>query len=185
MIKFKRTNKTLIEVGFMLRKGLQDELKFQKHNATGRLSRGLRYHIKDNVLSMMSSVSYWKAVNNPLFAKIPNLKTIERWMGQRNIEGGKLIAMAILKRLSNGKKIGQKANYGNRNYPNNSMRQPYAYYTEGNSIPRRTNFAGYTANKFKDKIVAKLAPSIGKDIADMIAAQIKKNNPTINVQKAF
>jgi hypothetical protein len=184
-MKLKRTDKTLIEVGFMLRKGLQDELKFQKHNATGKLSRGLRYHIKNNVLSMMSSVSYWKAVNNPLFAKIPNLKTIERWMGQRNIEGGKLVAMSILKRLSNGKKVGQKANYGNRNYPNNSMRQPYAYYTEGNSIPRRTNFAGYTANKFKDKIVAKLAPSIGKDIADMIAAQIKKNNPKTNVQKAF
>ena len=43
MIKFKHTNITLREVGDMLRKGLQDELKAQKHNATGRLSRGLKY----------------------------------------------------------------------------------------------------------------------------------------------
>ena len=172
MIKFKRTNKTLIEVGFMLRKGLQDELKAQKHNATGKLSRGLKYHIKNNVLSMMSSVSYWKAVNNPLFAKIPNLNAIQSWM---NVKGLKGSAVAILRKLSNGKKVGQKANYG----------QPYVSWTQGNKPFRRTDFAGHTANKFKDKIVEKLAPSIGKDVADMIAEQIKKNNPTINVQKAF
>ena len=164
MIKFKRTNKTLIEVGFMLRKGLQDELKAQKHNATGRLSRGLKYHIKNNVLSMMSSVSYWKAVNNPLFAKIPNLNAIQSWMDVKGLKGS---AVAILRKLKN-------KGYG----------KPYSFWTEGNKI-RRTDFAGYTANKFKDKIVQKLAPSIGKDVADMIAAQIKKNNPTINVQKAF
>jgi hypothetical protein len=164
MIKFKRTNKTLIEVGFMLRKGLQDELKAQKHNATGKLSRGLKYHIKNNVLSMMSSVSYWKAVNNPSFAKIPNLSAIERWMSVKSLKGS---AVAILRKLKN-------KGYG----------KPYSFWTEGNKI-RRTDFAGYTANKFKDKIVQKLAPSIGKDVADMIAEQIKKNNPTINVQKAF
>ena len=78
MIKFKKTNRTLIEVGFMLRKGLRQELIDQKHNATGKLSRGLRYHIKGNVLSIHSSVSYWKAVNNPFFAKIPNLNAIKK-----------------------------------------------------------------------------------------------------------
>ena len=164
MIKFKRTNKTLIEVGFMLRKGLQDELKAQKHNATGKLSRGLKYKVKDNVLSIISSVSYWKAVNNPSFAKIPNLSAIERWMSVKSLKGS---AVAILRKLKN-------KGYG----------KPYSFWTEGNKI-RRTDFAGYTANKFKDKIVQKLAPSIGKDVADMIAEQIKKNNPTINVQKAF
>ena len=164
MFKFKRTNKTLIEVGFMLRKGLQDELKFQKHNATGKLSRGLRYHIKNNVLSMMSSVSYWKAVNNPLFAKIPNLSAIESWMKSKSMTGS---AAPILRKLKN-------KGYG----------KPYSVWTEGNRL-RRTDFAGYTARKFKDKIVDKLAPSIGKDVADMIAEQIKKNNPKTNVQKAF
>jgi len=182
-MKLKRTNKTLIEVGFMLRKGLQDELKFQKHNATGKLSRGLRYHIKNSTLSIISSVSYWKAVNNPLFAKIPNLGAIKSWIKAK--EGnGTFVAHPlgispemILKRM-------EVAGYGNRNF-DGSMREPYWYYKEGNKLPRRTNFAGYTASKFKDKIVAKLAPSIGKDVADMIAEQIKKNNPTINVQKAF
>jgi len=163
-MKLKRTDKTLIEVGFMLRKGLQDELKAQKHNATRKLTRGLKYHIKNNVLSIMSSVSYWKAVNNPLFAKIPNLSAIESWMRSKNMTGS---AVPILRKLKN-------KGYG----------KPYSFWTEGNRL-RRTDFAGYTANKFKDKIVQKLAPSIGKDVADMIAEQIKKNNPTTNVQKAF
>ena len=170
-MELKKTNRTLIEVGFMLRKGLQDELKAQKHNATRRLSGGLKYHIKNTTLNIMSSVNYWKAVNNPKFAKVPNLSAILRWMSVKNIRGS---AAAILSKLSNGKKEGQKANYG----------QPYVDWTEGNRL-RRTNFAGYVANKFKKKVVDKLAPSIGIDVASMIAKQIKKNNPKTNVQKAF
>jgi len=153
-MKLKRTDKTLIEVGFMLRKGLQDELKAQKHNATRKLTRGLKYHIKNNVLSIMSSVSYWKAVNNPLFAKIPNLNAIQSWMNTKKMKGS---AVSILRKLQN-------KGYG----------KPYSFWTEGNRL-RRTNFAGYTANKFKKKIVQKLAPSIGKDVADMISSQIRKN----------
>jgi len=174
MIKFKKTNRTLIEVGFMLRKGLRQELIDQKHNATGKLSRGLRYHIKGNVLSIHSSVSYWKAVNNPFFAKVPNLKTILRWMKQRNITGGLGSANAILGRLSMGKKEGQKANYGNKTYPNNNMRQRYITYEAGNRV-RRTNFAGYVANKFSKEVAKKLAPSIGADVASMIREKIKNN----------
>ena len=64
-------------------------------------------------------------------------------------------------------------------------RVPYRFYEEGNKLPRRTNFSGYVANKFKKKVVDKLAPSIGIDVASMIAKQIKKNNPKTNVQKAF
>ena len=164
MIKLKRTNRTLIEVGHMLRKGLQDELKAQKHNATGRLSRGLKYHIKNTTLNIMSSVSYWKAVNNPSFARIPNLGAIVKWMSVKNIRGS---ANAILHKL-------KTRGYG----------KPYVYWTEGNSL-RRTNFAGYVANKFKGKVADKLAPSIGIDVANMIAKQIKKNNPKTNVSKAF
>ena len=163
MLKLKRTDKTLIEVGFMLRKGLQDELKAQKHNATGKLSRGLKYHIKNHILSIISSVTYWKAVNNPSFAKVPNLKAIQRWMSAKGLMGS---AAAILRKL--------KSHYG----------KPYSFWTEGNNL-RRTDFAGYTANKFKKKVVDKLAPSIGIDVASMIAKQIKKNNPKTNVQKAF
>ena len=50
MLKLTHTNRTLTEVGVMLRKGLQDELIAQKHNATHKLSRGLKYHIKGSVL---------------------------------------------------------------------------------------------------------------------------------------
>jgi hypothetical protein len=172
----------------MLRKGLQDELKFQKHNATGRLSRGLKFTVRKKgltLLNLTSSVDYWKAVNNPAFAKIPNLRTIVRWMGQRNIGGGMSTAIAILDRLRNGKKEGETANYGNRSYPDNSMREPYVVYQEGNAIPRRTNFAGYVANKFSKKVANKLAPSIGVDVANMIGEQIRKNNPKANVVEAF
>ena len=85
MIKFKKTLKELKVVGQMLKVGLQKELIAQKHNATGRLSRGLKYHIKGNVLSIHSSVSYWKAVNNPKFAKIPNLSAIKSWINAKKV----------------------------------------------------------------------------------------------------
>ena len=187
-LKLTHTNRTLTEVGKMLRKGLQDELKEQKHNATGKLSRGLKFTVRKKgltVLNLTSSVLYWKAVNNPSFAKIPNLNTIQRWMGQRSIKGGMNVAIKILKRLSGGNyKIGGKANYGNKTYPNNNMRQPYIKYEEGNRV-RRTNFAGYVANKFKKQVADKLAPSIGVDVANMIAKQIRKNNPKTNVVEAF
>lgn len=178
---FKHTNITLREVGDMLKKGLQDELKAQKHNATGRLSRGLKYNVIKkgmSILNVTSSVAYWKAVNNPAFARVPNLNTIVKWMGQRNIKGGVGGAIRILDRIKN-------SGYGNRNYPDNSMRKPYVFYQEGNAIPRRTNFAGFVANKHSKEVAAKLAPSIGVDVANMIAKQIKKNNPKTNVTKAF
>ena len=179
MIKFKNTLKRLGSIGVILRKGLQDELKAQKHNATGRLSRGLKYQVKDNVLSIMSSVSYWKAVNNPSFAKIPNLNAIKSWLNAKRRNGslvepsGGSSATAILSRMN-------RSGYGNRNF-DGSMRDAYEFYQEGNNLPRRTDFAGYTANKFKDKIVEKLAPSIGKDVAEMIRIQIRKNNPKARV----
>ena len=59
MIKFKKTLKQLKVVGQMLKVGLQKELIAQKHNATGRLSRGLRHEVKGTTLNVMSSVSYW------------------------------------------------------------------------------------------------------------------------------
>ena len=174
----KHTNRTLHEVGKLLRKGLQDELKLQKHNATGALSRGLKYNIIKkglSVLNVTSSVAYWKAVNNPAFAKKPSLNAIIKWMKTRSITGS---ATRILDRIIN-------SGYGNRKYPSNAMRERYVVYEEGNAIPRRTNFAGYVANKYKDEVVKKLAPSIGVDVANMISEQIRKNNPKARVTEAF
>lgn len=162
MIKLKRTNRTLIEVGHMLKKGLQDELKAQKHNATGRLSRGLKYHIKKTTLNIMSSVSYWKAVNNPKFAKRTNINAIKKWVSVKGIPES--AAYAVLEKLTNNNKTNRRGFYG----------KPYVYWTEGNNL-RRTNFAGYVANKFKGKVADKLAPSIGQDVASMIREKIKNN----------
>jgi hypothetical protein len=154
MIKFKKTLKELKVVGQMLRVGLQKELIAQKHNATGRLSRGLNYEVKGNVLNVMSSVSYWKAVNNPKFAKSPNFREVLKWVQAKGLPVSS--AEAIFKKL--------RGFYG----------QPYVYWTEGNNL-RRTNFAGYVANKFSKEVANKLAPSIGADVASMIREKIKNN----------
>jgi hypothetical protein len=163
----KHTNITLREVGDMLRVKLQDELKFQKHNATGRLSRGLKYNVIKkglSILNITSSVAYWKAVNNPKFAKVPNFREIVKWVQAKGLPLSS--AQSVLKKL--------KSHYG----------KPYVYWTEGNNL-RRTNFAGYVANKHSKEVADKLAPSIGVDVANMISEQIKKNNPKTNVVKAF
>ena len=163
----KHTNITLREVGNMLRVKLQDELKAQKHNATGRLSRGLKYNVIKkglSILNVTSSVAYWKAVNNPKFAKAPNFKEVLKWVQAKGLPLSS--AQSVLRKL--------KSHYG----------KPYVYWTEGNNL-RRTNFAGYVANKHSKEVAAKLAPSIGVDVANMISEQIKKNNPKTNVTKAF
>ena len=158
MIKFKKTLKKLKGVGQMLKVGLQKELIAQKHNATGRLSRGLRYEVKGTTLNVMSSVSYWKAVNNPKFAKTPNYNAIASWVrAKKGIEATSAsITRIYAKMLRQG--------YG----------KPYVFWTEGNSL-RRTNFAGYVANKFKSKVAGRLAPSIGADVASMIREKFKNN----------
>ena len=166
MIKLEHTNITMHEVGNMLRKGLRQELIDQKHNASGRLSRGLKYHVnkRTNTMSVFASVSYWKAVNNPKFAKKPNKNAIKSWVRTKGLPASS--ASAIFKKL--------QSSYG----------KPYVFWSEGNRI-RRTDFAGHTARKFSKKVADKLAPSIGVDVAKMIAEQIRKNNPKANVVQAF
>ena len=154
MIKFKKTLKKLKSVGQMLKVGLQKELIAQKHNATGRLSRGLRYEVKGTTLNVISSVSYWKAVNNPSFAKVPNFSEIQRWISIKGLPLNS--AVSIFRKL--------RGFYG----------KPYVFWTEGNNL-RRTNFAGYVAKKFKSKVAGRLAVSIGEDVASMIREKIKNN----------
>jgi len=158
MIKFKKTLKKLKGVGQMLKVGLQKELIAQKHNATGRLSRGLNYKVKGTTLNVMSSVSYWKAVNNPKFAKTPNYNAIASWVrAKKGIESTPAAITRIYAKML-------RKGYG----------KPYVFWTEGNNL-RRTNFAGYVANKFKSKVAKELSPSIGKDVASMIREKIKNN----------
>jgi len=158
MIKFKKTLKKLKGVGQMLKVGLQKELIAQKHNATGRLSRGLRYEVKGTTLNIISSVSYWKAVNNPKFAKTPNYNAIASWVrAKKGIESTPAAITRIYAKML-------RQGYG----------KPYVYWTAGNSL-RRTNFAGYVANKFSKEVAKKLAPSIGEDVASMIREKFKNN----------
>ena len=123
-MKLKNTTNALTPVGNMLRKALRDELRFQKHNATGRLSRSLRYKISKSintsVLNITSSVAYWKAVNNPKFAKKTNLETIKRWVSLKGLP--ETAAFPIFQKLTNNKNTNRRGYYG----------QPYAYWTEGN-----------------------------------------------------
>tara|TARA_Y100000004_G_scaffold89328_1_gene100188 strand:+ start:483 stop:980 length:498 start_codon:yes stop_codon:yes gene_type:complete len=165
-MKFKHTNRTLHEVGKMLRKGLQQELIDQKHVATGKLSRGLKYTVnKNNVLNVRSSVGYWKAVNNPEFAEPTNLSVIKKWTRHKGLP--LRAAAPILKKL-------KEEGYG----------QPYVFWSDGNKI-NRTDFAGITVRKHKDDIVNKLAPSIGVDVANMMSEIIRKNNPKTTVVEQF
>ena len=172
----KHTNITLREVGDMLRKGLQDELKAQKHNATGRLSRSLKYNVIKkglSILNVTSSVAYWRAVSNPKFFKGVSLRAILKWVRIKGFAKGK------------EEQAASRIWYRMMVKPfKNAYGKPYVLWTDGNSL-RRMNFEKFVALEYKKKVAAKLAPSIGVDVANMISEQIKKNNPKTNVTKAF
>tara|TARA_R100001163_G_C5038446_1_gene177113 strand:+ start:727 stop:1260 length:534 start_codon:yes stop_codon:yes gene_type:complete len=166
---FKNTKKKLKEVGFILQKGLRDELAAQKHNATGALSRGIKASIigrhdladfENLTLSMMSSVSYWRAVNNPKFAQKPNFVAIKKWVSVKGLPPS--AAVPVFRKL--------QRNYG----------KPYVLWQEGNSL-RRTNFAGYVANKFSKRVATTLAPAIGKDVANKIGSMFKAQGSDVTL----
>jgi len=175
MIKFKHTSKQLGRVTNLLIKGLKSQLKLQEYYATGKLNRSFAGTIskgKNLILDVTSSKHYWRVVNDPKVAFSVNKQNIIRWMNTKGLD--KKYAQAIYNRLNRGIYANRKAN----------GKEDYGYWSYGNSL-QRSNFAGITAKENSKKIAQELAPSIGKDVADMIAAQIKKNNPTTNVQKAF
>jgi hypothetical protein len=66
-LNLKHTYKKLSKVGFLIVKGLRQELVEQKHNATGKLSNSLKPKVegKSGIMNIITSKLYWKAVNNP------------------------------------------------------------------------------------------------------------------------
>ena len=172
-LNLKHTYKKLSKVGFMIVDGLRQELKDQKHNATHKLSNSLKPKVKgkSGVMDIITSKLYWKAVNNPAFAKPASLKAIESWVKNKGSKGGfsnspeniKKTAILVYNKLKN-------KFYG----------KPYVYWTEGNNL-RRTDFAGHTARKLKGKVAEELAPAIGKDVADMIRKEFRKIKPTAQI----
>ncbi len=162
-LNLKHTYKKLSKVGFMIVDGLRQELKDQKHNATKKLSNSLKPKVegKSGIMNIITSKLYWKAVNNPAFAKPSNLNEIKKWVSSKGLPIS--AAGSILNKLL-------KKGYG----------KPYVYWTEGNNL-RRTDFAGYTARKLKGKVAEQLAPAIGKDVADMIRKEFRKIKPTAQI----
>ena len=158
-MNLKHTYKKLSQVGFMIVKGLKEELVTQKHNATHKLSNSLKPRVKgkSGVMDIVTSKLYWRAVNNPKAAEKPNLLEIKKWVAAKNLPQSAV--GGIFNKLKN-------MFYG----------KPYVYWTEGNNL-KRTNFAGITAIKYKNKVALELAPAIGQDVADMIRKEIKKNIP--------
>ena len=155
-MKLKHTTRKLNDFGRTLILALRKELKQQQHIASGNLLRSFKSpKAKNGVLNITSSVSYWKAVNNPKFAKKYNYNELLRWVKLKRIPVSAV--GRILNKLKN-------KGYG----------KPYVYWSEGNTI-ERTDFAGIVARKNKEKIAQELAPSIGVDVALMISEQIRKN----------
>ena len=151
------TYKKLSQVGFMIVKGLREELVNQKHNATYKLSNSLKPRVKgkSGVMDIVTSKLYWRAVNNPKAAEKPNLLEIKKWVAAKNLPQSAV--GGIFNKLKN-------MFYG----------KPYVYWTEGNNL-KRTDFAGITAKKYKNKVATELAPAIGKDVVAMIRKEIKQN----------
>ena len=168
-MNLKNTYKELSKVGFMIVDGLRQELKDQKHNATHKLSNSLKPKVKgkSGVMDIITSKLYWKAVNNPVFAKPASVNAIKKWIISKGSKGGF---------PNSSESITKTAILVYNKLKNKFYGKPYVYWTEGNNL-RRTDFAGHTARKFKNKVAVKLAPSIGKDVASMIRKEIKQNIP--------
>ncbi len=155
-MKLKHTTRKLNDFGRSLIISIRKELKQQQHIASGKLLRSFKApRAKDGVLNITSSVSYWKVVNNPKFAKNYNYNELLKWVKLKRIPVSAV--GRILNKLKN-------KGYG----------KPYVFWTEGNTI-ERTDFAGIVARTNKEQIAKELAPSIGVDVALMISEQIRKN----------
>ena len=175
MIKFKHTSKSLGKVTNLLIKGLKSQLRLQEYYATGKLNRSFAGTIsksKNLILDITSSKHYWRVVNDPKVAFSVNKQNIIRWMNTKGLD--KKFAQTIYNRLKRGIYANRKAN----------GKEDYVYWKHGNTL-QRSNFAGITAKEKSAKVAQELAPSIGKDVANMIAKQIRKNNPKTNVVEAF
>lgn len=175
MFKLNHTSKSLNKVTNLIIKGLKSQLRLQEYYATGKLNRSFAGTISKNknlVLDITSSKHYWRVVNDPRVAFSVNKQNIIRWMNTKGLD--KKFAQAVYNRLNKGIYGNKKAN----------GRKDYVYWQHGNTL-QRSNFAGITAKENSSKVAQVLAPSIGKDVAEMIAQQIKKNNPKANVQRAF
>lgn len=163
-MKWKNTYKKLNAVGDILIRGLQDTLRFQRHNATGKLSRSFKKERKQKslTLNVITNKKYWKIVNNGKAAFKPNLAEIYRWVMVKGIKAAGLGQMGIAKRIA--RRIQKKG------IPS----KPYVVWTEGNNL-KRTDFAGVTKEKKKKEVAKQLTGGVVADVVKMVKEEIRKN----------
>ena len=172
-LSLRNTYRELGKIGKLVIKGLQEELDFQKHNASTALSKSFKVQLneKKGELNIITNKLYWRVVNDKNVAYKVSLRAIENWVRNKGGKGGfptdnegkKRVALRVNNKLKN-------KFYG----------KPYVYWTEGNNL-RRTDFAGYTARKYKSQIAEELAPAIGDDVANMIRKELRKIKPTAQI----
>ena len=174
-MKLKKTNKRLRAIGQSLVKGLRDELKAQKHNATGNLSRSLmasyRYGnriksdtIKLDIITNLNK-NYWKVVNKASrWTFKASYAAISKWVKIKGINQN--ATAAIYKKLTDRNSTNSLPKYG----------KPYVVWQEGNTL-RRENFAGFALSKQKDQIMREIQSGVKGDVIDAIRESIKKNIP--------
>ena len=122
-------------------------MDFKKFKHTKRKLTEVGFILKRGLQKELSAQKH-----NAKFAQKPNFGAIKKWVSVKGLPPS--AAVPVFRKL--------QRNYG----------KPYVLWQEGNSL-RRTNFAGYVANKFKAKIVNTLAPAIGKDVAKLIGDSFK------------
>ena len=167
-MKWKNTHKKLNVVGDILIRGLQDTLRLQRHNATGRLSNSFKKDRKRNALTLnvITNRKYWKIVNNGKAAFKPNLGEIFKWVNAKGIKGSGIGQMALAKRIA--KRIQEKG------IPS----KPYVVWTEGNNL-QRTNFAGVTKEKKHNQVVNQIQGGVVSDVFQMVKKSIRENATNI------
>jgi hypothetical protein len=163
-MKWKSTYKKLNAAGDILIKGLQDTLRVQHHNATGKLSNSFKKDRKQKslTLNVITNRKYWKIVNNGKAAFKPNLAEIYKWVMVKGMKAAGLGQMGIAKRIA--RRIQKKG------IPS----KPYVVWTEGNNL-KRTDFAGVTKEKKKKEVAKQLTGGVVADVVSMIRSEIKRN----------
>ena len=166
-MKWRNTYNKLNIVGDILIKGLQDTLRFQKHNATGKLSNSFKKNRRRNALTLnvITNRKYWKIVNNGKSAFKPNLEEIYRWVVAKGIKGsGSSKNPSAMQQRGIALRIAK--NIARKGIPS----KPYVVWTEA-------NFAGVTKEKKHNQVVNQIQGGLVSDVVRMIKDSIRTNAP--------
>ena len=79
-LSLRKTYKQLGKIGKLVIKGLQEELEFQKHNASTALSKSFKIQLneKKGELNIITNKLYWRVVNDKNVAYKVSLRAIRK-----------------------------------------------------------------------------------------------------------